>query len=53
MHIKKGDKENPCNYRGITRLSVVRNVFCKVFNNRLVSIFTRVEYCMKVKQVSG
>ena len=34
---KKGDKEDPGNYRGITGvLSVVDKVFCKVINNRLV-----------------
>ena len=33
---KKGDRENSGNYRGITLLSVVGKVFCKILNNRLV-----------------
>ena len=33
---QKGDREDPGNYRGITSLSVVGKVFCKVLNNRLV-----------------
>ena len=33
---KKGDKEVPGNYRGITLLCVEGNVFCKILNNRLV-----------------
>ena len=28
--------EDPGNYRGITLLSVVGKVFCKILNNRLV-----------------
>ena len=32
----KGDREDPGNYGGITLLSVVGKVFCKVLNNRLV-----------------
>ena len=38
---KKGDKEDPGNYRGITLLSVVGKVFCKVLNNRLVNCLDR------------
>ena len=41
---KKGDKEVPGNYRGITLLSVVGKVFCKILNNRLVE---RLDYCMR------
>ena len=33
---KKRDREDPGNYRGITLLSVVGKVFCKILNNRLV-----------------
>ena len=38
---KKGDKEDPGNYRGITLLSVVGKVFCKILNNRLVERLDR------------
>ena len=38
---KKGDRENPGNYRGITLLSVVGKVFCKILNNRLVQCLNK------------
>ena len=38
---KKGDKEDPGNYRGITFLSVVGKVFCKILNDRLVQYLYR------------
>ena len=34
---KKGDAEDPGDYRGITLLNVVGKLFCKILNNRLVS----------------
>ena len=34
---KKGDTEDPGNYRDITPLNVVGKLFCKILNNRLVS----------------
>ena len=37
----KGNKEEPGNYRGITLLSVVGKVFCKILNNRLVEHLDR------------
>ena len=33
---KKGDREDPGNYRGITLLDVVGKLYCRVINNRLL-----------------
>ena len=47
---KKGDKEDPGNYRGITLLSVVGKVFCKIVNDRLVQYLDKSRKFMKDKQ---
>ena len=38
---KKGDRENPGNYSGLTLLSVVGKVFCKILNNRYIGAVFR------------
>lgn len=38
---KKGNKEDPLNYRGLTINSCVGKVFTKVLNNRLEFFFTK------------
>ena len=46
---KKGDKEDPGNYRGITLLSVVGKVFCKILNDHLVQYLDKGVKFMKDK----
>ena len=41
--VKKGDKESPAYFRGITLLSVVGKVFCKILNNRVVECLDKGE----------
>ena len=38
---KKGDREDPGNYRGITFLSVVGKLVCTVLKNRLVHCYDK------------
>ena len=47
---KKGDEQDPGNYRRITFLSVVGKVFCKVVKNRLVQFWIVVVNSKKGKQ---
>ena len=41
IYLRKGIKRIRLNYRGITLLSVVGKVFCKIINNRLVERLDR------------
>ena len=45
---KKNDKEDPV-YRGITLLSVVGKVFCKLLNDRLVQLLDECQAYIKGK----
>ena len=51
-YYKKGDREQPGNYSGITLLSAVSKVFCEILNNRMVQHLDKGGYCMKDRPVS-
>ena len=40
---KKGDKAEPGNYRGITLLSTVGEIFCRILNDRVGTILEKEE----------
>ncbi|CAB1099521.1 unnamed protein product [Ectocarpus sp. CCAP 1310/34] len=39
--LKKGDKTEPGNYRGVTLLNTVGRVFCKLLNDRIVGVLEK------------
>ena len=51
--LKKGDREDPGNYRGITLLSVVGKVFCQIPNNRLVQCLDKGAALYDSRQIKG
>ena len=44
--VKNGDREDPGNYRGISPLSVVGKVFCKVLTIKCKAGLGRIKICV-------